>query len=72
MTIAIVFCDVTEHQRQLEWASRFALAKNENLLILDVARSSTEDVVGTVKPDSEPRNADLGHATARLAETGLH
>ena len=72
MTIAIAFCGVTEHQRQLEWASRFALAKNENLLILDVARSSTEDVVGTVKPDSEPRNADLGHATARLAETGLH
>jgi uncharacterized hydrophobic protein (TIGR00271 family) len=72
MTIAIAFCGVTEHQRQLEWASRFALAENENLLILDVARSSTEDVVGTVKPDSEPRNADLGHATARLAETGLH
>jgi uncharacterized hydrophobic protein (TIGR00271 family) len=71
MTIAIVFCGVTEHQRQLEWASRFALADGENFLILDVANSTSEDVACTIKPNTEPRNADLGHAIAHLADAGF-
>jgi uncharacterized hydrophobic protein (TIGR00271 family) len=71
MTIAIVLGGVTEYQSLLAWAARFALAGSEDLLVLEVAKSKSVDEVRTIKPGSEPRNADLAKSIGQLAENGF-
>jgi len=71
MTIAIVLGGVSATRSQLAWAARFALADNEDLLVLDVAQSKSENEVRTIQPGSEPGNADLAEAIGQLAENGF-